>query len=733
MTFVERFILNHVGNLPAYGWEIILQFLPVIRFVVDTSITNNHRMGIVTIIVICIILLYALYKRWATKVRLEDCGFPTVYWTPRFMNYRPFEGLEDEQKLASSTITKILPRMSKLGGPYGMYGTVYGISTSVIHIAHPIPAKSILNGTTGTTTTISDRSKTVVVAGTTLASSSSSVPATTTTAATRRRSSNIVPVVSSSGASKAPAYNHFKNFCGDGVFTADGNDWKVKRAAVLHCLVRGVTSTGSEMAENLQREANHAADVFCQQIQSLELQQKAATAERIHDKRIDKEGNKDEFSTNVVPLLQRATIGLIYRLITHHDPEWAVVAGKKDLVGGGIQQGGADLSHAETSSVSSEDDDEDNARAASPIRLSKSSSSSSAGSPHHHHHGGQHLLDRYLNAIVRIRMIILAQSRSIWFLLPSWCYRSFSSLYRDEEDTLHPIRVFAYEACKNAQPTSPLYRLAHDDQGPHFSPTTGCVGPSSTSSQQTSSFMPSKNLIDEAITLLFAGQDTSAATLAWTLHLLSLHPDIQDRVADEIRSVMMEGGEVRDGSRIGVVPTVRRTVTKSIIARMPLLDAIIKESMRLYPVAPFIVRRLTDDVVIPDDSPNRGRPIIMPRETIACIWIYGLHRNPEFWNRPNDFIPDRWLDPTLRDIGQSNGAYMPFASGPRNCIGQPLAQIILRTILSRLVIQYEFIDKKLGVDNNEMDSFSLRKDMQAGFTVLPSGGVDLVIRKRHRS
>lgn len=292
-------------------------------------------------------------------------------------------------------------------------------------------------------------------------------------------------------------------------------------------------------------------------------------------------------------------------------------------------------------------------------------------------------------------------------------------MYRDEEETLYPIRVFAHEACRNAKPGSPLYCLGNDAQGPHFSVTASGL------STSPSAFRPSKILVDEAITLLFAGQDTSAATLSWTLHLLSLYPDIQGRLFEEIREVMAES--IMD-KRENVFPRGGTTpwVTKSTIAMMPLLDAIIKESMRLYPVAPFIVRRLTDDVTVLGDASDT-LSVVLPARSVVCIWIYGLHRNPEFWNRPNDFIPDRWLDPTLKDVGQSNGAYMPFASGPRNCLGQPLAHIILRTVLAKLVFQYEFIDTRLS---NETNPDVLRKDMQAGFTVLPAGGVDLMIRQR---
>jgi cytochrome P450 len=312
-------------------------------------------------------------------------------------------------------------------------------------------------------------------------------------------------------------------------------------------------------------------------------------------------------------------------------------------------------------------------------------------------------VETYLNSIIRIRMIILAQSRSIWFLLPRWCYRFFSSLYRDEEQTVIPIRHFASIACNRAKPGSPLARLKEMDSHGKQPPVEGI----------------SKDLLDEAITLLFAGQDTGAATLSWTLHLLSLYPEVQSKVADEVRNVL-------DAERsISTNPFV----TRKTVSKMPYLDAVIKESMRLYPVAPFVVRRIMHDLPVLDDKDDGqfARATVLPAGSVACIWIYGLHRNPALWNKPDAFLPERWIDADLKDIGQTNGAYMPFAAGPRNCVGQPLAHIILRTLLARLMYKYEFRDERLS---EKRDAMELRKDMQAGFTVLPSGGVTLLIRER---
>jgi len=64
----------------------------------------------------------------------------------------------------------------------------------------------------------------------------------------------------------------------------------------------------------------------------------------------------------------------------------------------------------------------------------------------------------------------------------------------------------------------------------------------------------------------------------------------------------------------------------------------------------------------------------------------------DLWNRPNEFVPERWIDSKLKDTGR-DCAYMPFALEARNCVGQPLAQIMLRCLLARLVLRFEFSDE----------------------------------------
>ncbi len=658
----------------------------------DGSLASVLLLNVAMPVVLCAVtlIIYIVYKRRRTRYELEKgrCNLPTVVWRPRFVNYTPKDdGVDDEviedydewarnfientrlsksillktsststsiqQKMGSSAITNILPRMERLNGPFGMYATVYGIQTKVVHIAHPVPARAVLTGSG--VIEVGDS----VVEGKLIGSTHQS----------RRRSSTLRLLT---GSTKYPAYNHFKNFSGDGVFTADGSDWKAKRASVLHCLVRGWNTDNL-----LEIEANRAADSFEREVSRVAAIQK----------------NGECATMNVVPMLQRSTIGLIYRLITHQDTDFI----NDDMV----------VSSASSTSSTT----------------SSSSASTSGGSDTSQdgkdHPGGNNeakiksLLPLYLESVTKIRMILLAQSRSFWYLVPRWVYRLFSPMYREEERTMGPIREFARLTCENAAPLSPLALLSQRD---------------SHSVKSSGDDNISKDILDEAITLLFAGQDTSAATLSWTLHLLSLNPEKRHTLEKEVRSVVQAEAS-----------TDVTGVTKSMISKMPYLDAVIKESMRLYPVAPFIVRKLTTDIAIPDESGIKQQAISLPASTFACVWIYSLHRHPKLWHRPDEFLPERWINSELRskDLGQQEyGAYMPFAIGPRNCLGQPLAQVILRILLARIVNKYTALDLRfealntLKKDEESIDDRLLRKDMQAGFTVLPSNGLKLQLVER---
>lgn len=686
-----------------------------------------------------------LKRQYAKKI-LERNGLPTVFWIPRFMNFRVAEEEDDEngddkittrvrRKLASSTITRILPRMERLKGPYGMYGTIYGVSTAVVHVAHPIPARKILLSTASSEAVAAKGSsggKNSAESGNFLYRNYLKVVNKMQQQQRKRRSIAAASICNSSGISKAPAYNHFKDFCGDGVFTANDKEWKEKRTSVIHSLFRSPSLPSSSSSESttkrypqnfenqIELETHRAANAVIDEVQRC-----FETNSNSNEKN---NGSSTSCSAklNIVPLLQRTTIGIIYRYITHEEVDFVAIPDHHTNNSNNNNKYRSALNQ----NLDKQKKNEDNI---SEKKL----------------HNIQRLISVYLKSVVNIRMIILANSRSFWFLLPRWFYRSFSSMYREEERTLVPIRKFARIACQNAKPGSPLALLK--------------MRPSHNKRMNKKNVEISKDLLDEAITLLFAGQDTSAATLSWTLHLLSLHPEKQAKLAEEIQRVLREayGEEISISSKDNGAkkPATRLQqdrflssdgvpiLTKSVLSKMIYLDAVIKESMRLFPVAPFIVRKLpysialssneTEQTFLNNLSPKqtqKNHATAIPAGSLACIWIYGLHRNPTFWNQPDDFVPERWIEPSLRDIGSTCGAYMPFAAGPRNCLGRPLAHIILRGLLARIVHKFEFYDQKAFVSSNGGKDIknpkSFYKDMQVGFTVLPRNGVALNFHQR---
>ncbi len=686
-------------------------------------------------------------RRWTRRVlSAGKCNLPTVMWLPKFLNYHPIHDEDgtckkeqhrrgwfnntfqrshkkkqekDEsnheiychstKKMGSSSITNILPRMERFNGPDGMYATVYGISTKVVHIAHPTPARIVL---TGENPTMLAKTKKQIT----------------------KNSKKKRGVAYSLGAVKNPAYDHFDNLFGSAVFTADGDDWKSKRASVLHCLLKGCTKDESKESQRLIMEANRAADTFINSVMPMESSSSTGHIGTI----------------NIVKLLQRSTIGLIYRFLTHNEIDSNDSISVTNIHSS-IREENGPTSLLQKKHIDSDDDSTTDSTASfssqsatcnvsshsqNSQHFTSSSKSINAptGSTDKKRHDPIHLLSSYLEAITNIRMIILAQSRSIWFLLPRWVYKMFSPMYLEEEKEMKTIREFAQCACFNALPGSPLYSLRSRKSHNHTLESSVIDGNN-----------VNKALLDEAITLLFAGQDTSAATFSWTLHLLSLHPNVQERLAQEISDALNDydsNNEThcfpRSDEYDNDYLTTYRKIDKKMVIKLPYLDAVLKESMRLYPVAPFVVRNLPEELSIPHEESDKFFTI--PKDTLACIWIYGLHRNKKFWYQPNHFIPERWIDPELQklDAGQRNGSFIPFASGPRNCVGQPLAHIVLRIVLAKIIYFCEFSDDRLKnlrehckSDEEIREATSpFRKDMQAGFTVLPTGGVHLNVNKR---
>ncbi|MFL5629091.1 MAG: cytochrome P450, partial [Ktedonobacteraceae bacterium] len=170
-----------------------------------------------------------------------------------------------------------------------------------------------------------------------------------------------------------------------------------------------------------------------------------------------------------------------------------------------------------------------------------------------------------------------------------------------------------------------------------------------------------KQIHDHILTFLAAGHETTAIALVWTFYLLSQHPEVREKLLDEIHSVLAD-----------------RPPTVEDLARLPYLDWVLNESMRLYPPAWMQMRFVAKDIEL-DGVP-------LPKGTLLMLSQWVIHRLPDVWEDPEVFRPERW-DPAN---GQSirPGAYFPFGGGPRICIGMPFAEMEARLILTTILQHY---------------------------------------------
>ncbi|OMP01903.1 Cytochrome P450 [Corchorus olitorius] len=178
--------------------------------------------------------------------------------------------------------------------------------------------------------------------------------------------------------------------------------------------------------------------------------------------------------------------------------------------------------------------------------------------------------------------------------------------------------------------------------------------------------------------ILNAGTDTTALTLEWAMSNLLNHPYVLIKARDElIKNIGQE-----------------RLVEEADLPKLPYLQNIISETLRLYPVAPLLVPHFSSD------NCNIGGYEI-PKETILMVNLWAIHRNPEVWEDPLSFKPERF-ESKSKEMGDQNIAYkvLPFGLGRRACPGMGLAQHVLGLTLGSLIQCFEW--KKLSEKNIDM-------------------------------
>ena len=174
---------------------------------------------------------------------------------------------------------------------------------------------------------------------------------------------------------------------------------------------------------------------------------------------------------------------------------------------------------------------------------------------------------------------------------------------------------------------------------------------------------------DQLTTLFFAGSDTTASTVAWCLYELSKNQEAQRALREEV------GKQLED---VGGDPA---KVTAKMLDACPLLAGCMKETLRVYPPAPVIMRDAPDDEVVDG--------YLVPKGQAIAVDIYGLHRRPDLFPEPDRWLPERWTEGG-RHAPADAKALIPFAPGPRSCIGRYFAERETQLFLCILVAGFEW-------------------------------------------
>jgi len=186
-----------------------------------------------------------------------------------------------------------------------------------------------------------------------------------------------------------------------------------------------------------------------------------------------------------------------------------------------------------------------------------------------------------------------------------------------------------------------------------------------------------QDIQEEVDTFMFAGVDTSSVTFSWIMYVLGKHPHVQDRILEELDEQIPKFGVVK--------------LSVQMLSNLDYLERTIKEVLRLYPSVPFIGRQIYEPLTIGDHT-------ILPGTSIF-INVFALHRNEKHFENPEMFDPDRFLKENKND--RHPYAFIPFSAGPRNCIGQKFAMLVLKIAVATMIKSYRVKsldpEEKLGL------------------------------------
>ncbi|XP_052782039.1 cytochrome P450 3A41-like [Mya arenaria] len=204
-------------------------------------------------------------------------------------------------------------------------------------------------------------------------------------------------------------------------------------------------------------------------------------------------------------------------------------------------------------------------------------------------------------------------------------------------------------------------------------------------------------LIANAIVVLMAGYDTTATTLTWMAYLLATNEDVQEKLIQSIDERVVNGD-----------------IDYDTVMKMEYIDWFLSETLRLYPAANRTGRDANEETNVCGVRIHKGMSITVP--------IYAIHRMPEYWDMPDECVPERFAPENIHRIKPYT--YLPFGVGPRACLGIKMAQMLCKVIIVHILRSYTLHVCSKTEINPKLETSLLTK---------PVNGVILTIRPRKRT
>ncbi|XP_054158298.1 cytochrome P450 3A56-like [Oppia nitens] len=189
--------------------------------------------------------------------------------------------------------------------------------------------------------------------------------------------------------------------------------------------------------------------------------------------------------------------------------------------------------------------------------------------------------------------------------------------------------------------------------------------------QTNGKYMTNDEFLAQCVLFLLAGYETTTSTISMVIYNIANSPRVQQKCYEEAKQYYNEN----------------KVIDYEVMQNLKYLDAVISESMRLYPVLPFFERQANRDYQLGTGGGSNG--ILVPKDTIVHIPVWSIQRDHHNYPDPDKFLPERFLGDT-KHLDHHPYAYLPFGSGPRSCPGMRYAQLVVKLAILQSVYNYKF-------------------------------------------